>query len=1188
VFLKKITLEGFKSFADRTVFDIGDGVTVIVGPNGCGKSNVVDAVRWVLGEQSAKTLRGGRMQDVIFSGARSRQPSDLAEVTLTFDNTSKLLQIESEEVHVSRRLFRSGESVYRINDRDCRLRDIRELLMDTGVNVNAYSIIAQGRVDMLLQATPIERRQVFEEAAGISKVRARRTEAQRKLERTRQNLISVDSVLDEMERRLRSVKLQAGKARNFREYDSRLRELRSSYALTEYHLLRQEHDRTQAELTELAEKLATLRKSLSEQDAGAAELDRQTQQQAEQVHEAEGRLSQLQIEQSTYRERIAQGTRRRDELAQRVEQNQVAAHEIASRLDELHLARLDCVAQRTELSAATDMQDAALSVTESQRTTLQGDVGAARDGLEQEKSAAFEAVRRVSLLNNQQAHLTQQLERLGRELAEQAERLDALKARHAEIVSQRDAAGAEAAQAAGAVEAARQSLAEISQQKSAIEQRCRELGERVAGLKEQRTAWQSQLDLLEKLDQQLEGVDQGTRAILDWAAEQADGNVIGLVADVMQIDDPRLIQLQPLLDTFEQHILVRHSSAFVESLKAFGQLPGPLRVLALDRLVVSAAPVLPSIMGEAIRASRWVGCDDIYRPLAEYLLGRTYVVESRETALLAAAQAGPGLTFVTLDGLLVSADGQMLIASDVATDGLMSRKAEIRQLRERLYDCEAELQQAQRAWSQAGDSLADIELQQQQAVDALATAQKHESEKRTVLLRLEDEVDRSEKGIAAGSAQIQTLTARRGELEAEQVRVVEEQSVADESRQRSETRVAEYTEELRAFEQSLSELNDRLTEMRVVLSETRERVRSLDAGIANFDRDIQRTTEQLSSARQEANAAEQAILALVEELEAAQSRSDALGADLDQAEAKVIQEKQQLEALREQFEQFSSTARELHEQIDAHESQRHRGEVRLRESAVRQENLVARIGEELSLDIQALYADYVPDEEQDWEAVREEIETLRGKIARLGNVNLDALEELEALQPRFDEKQAQRDDVSDAIGRLEQLIEELDQESQTRFADTFEQVRDHFRELFRKLFGGGKADITLEDPDSPLECGIEIIARPPGKQPQSLSLLSGGEKTLTTVALILAVFKSKPSPFTILDEVDAALDEANVGRFNAVLQEFLEQSQFVVITHNKRTMQSADVLYGVTMQESGVSQRVSVRFDERVDTPHVA
>jgi chromosome segregation protein len=309
VFLKKITLEGFKSFADRTVFDIGDGVTVIVGPNGCGKSNVVDAVRWVLGEQSAKTLRGGRMQDVIFSGARSRQPSDLAEVTLTFDNTSKLLQIESEEVHVSRRLFRSGESVYRINDRDCRLRDIRELLMDTGVNVNAYSIIAQGRVDMLLQATPIERRQVFEEAAGISKVRARRTEAQRKLERTRQNLISVDSVLDEMERRLRSVKLQAGKARNFREYDSRLRELRSSYALTEYHLLRQEHDRTQAELTELAEKLATLRKSLSEQDAGAAELDRQTQQQAEQVHEAEGRLSQLQIEQSTYRERIAQGTR---------------------------------------------------------------------------------------------------------------------------------------------------------------------------------------------------------------------------------------------------------------------------------------------------------------------------------------------------------------------------------------------------------------------------------------------------------------------------------------------------------------------------------------------------------------------------------------------------------------------------------------------------------------------------------------------------------------------------------------------------------------------------------------------------------------------------------------------------------------------------------------------------------------
>jgi len=1189
VYLKRIVLHGFKSFADRTEFDFGPGLTMIVGPNGCGKSNILDALRWVLGEQSARSLRGHRMQDVIFAGSRSRKPAHAASVELTFDNHTRFLTADEPEVVVGRVLYRSGESDYRLNGQSCRLKDIRHLFLDTGVGVDAYSVIEQGRVDMLLQANPLERREIFEEAAGISRYKVQRAEAQRKLERTQSNLLRLNDVIDELEKRLRSVKLAASKARRWQEYDARLRERRASFALAEYHELECARRGTQTQIAGVHEQLQSLRTALAARDAEAAEHQLALQQLDEQIQAAETRLASLQTEQAALGERMAQGERRLADLAAARDRRRGQATDIAQRMAELEQRIAEEATTAQTLADAAERSAGRVDELRAASTDAATRRDAARAALDRAKTAAFDAVRQAALLHNERNNLTAQRERLTAQAERLAARQAELQTEWAALAQQRDQVFEQTtALDRQAAELASQ-LRETDTLLDALETERQNVERELVAAKERRSATRSRLDLLEDLERRREGIGLGTQAVLAWREDATrSGSVVGLVADLLRIDDPRVWALEPVLATFENHVVVGDTYAFLSELARREELPGPVRLFALDRLPSELPRVsYDTAPGFVARACEWVQCRPEHRRLAEHLLGRAIVVDVFERALALATNAPDGYVFVTLDGRSVAVSGRLSVGAAQTTPGLISRKAEIRQLANQCDEIETQLERATRRRHELDERLSDTRLRRNELLNHIAGVQKEHAEARTVLTRYEGELARAQREAAILDSELAGVRRGLTEIEQRAAALLAEALAAGEIQQSHETQIETLQHELADLEAAVSRWTRDLTEALVEAGRTAEKHAASAEALNRLRAGRAALEQERMAAEQEADVAAQQIEELQAEIAAAHEQRAACARHAEELHGEVLQRRESRHTLRLRVEEAGAGARAVQEEIRQREAALHECEMGERETAVRQENLAARTHDDLGLDLRERYATY-DHAEQDWDAVRAEIEELREKIARLGNVNLDALTELTELEPRYENLAAQRTDMLTSITRLQTLIGELDRESCTRFLAAFGQIREHFQELFRKLFGGGKADILLEDPEQPLECGIEIMAKPPGKEPQSISLLSGGEKTLTAVALVMAVFKSKPSPFAFLDEVDAALDEANTERFNMLVAEFLVHSQFVVITHSKRTMQCADVLYGVTMEEPGVSQRVSVRFEERVRTPSVA
>ena len=1189
VYLRRITLHGFKSFADRTEFDFTSGMTGIVGPNGCGKSNVLDAFRWVLGEQSARTLRGSKMLDIVFSGSRSRKPANFAEVQLHFDNRTGFLASDAQDVSVARILYRSGDSEYRINGKACRLKDVRDLFLDTGVGVDAYSVIEQGRVDAMLRANPMQRRELFEEAAGVSRYKVRRAEAQRKLERAQGNLLRLNDVVEELEKRLRSVKLAAGKARNFQEYDTRLRELRSTHSLAEYHQLATARRRLQHRAGALNDVLRAKRVGLARRDADAAELEHERQDLDERIQAAEQALLGVQSEASAIDERIVNAERRIAELQQSCERQTEQSSETRRQTVEFRQRAAQARAAVAELCAAEREHAERLERLRTERNAVTETGEAARAELERERRAAFEAARHATVLRNEHSNLLQQSQRLEAQQRTLSQRQAQLEQRRSETEQQSavlDARLAELDQAAAEFGGESQSLEQVIE---TSERQRGALRHAISENKEKRSALLSRLAVLDDLEARLEGVEQGAREVLAWrAAGDEHPSVVGLVADLLRLADEHLALLRTVLPQFENAVVVREQAVFLAELFRRGEPAGRVDVIALDRIggAFEAGRFLDA-PGVTARACDWVDCAPEHRGLAESLLGRVYVVDSLERALALADGASAGFLFVAPDGCVVGPGGRLAIGRPGRDTGLISRKSEIRRLRAELDEIETQLERRTREHAELDRQISDQRLQRESLLQQIAALQRRHADARTERARLEDElerVQREHKLLASDAAELeQTLTQVRQRA----AQVLLEQEVSDESVTGHEQRVATLEASMRdafaavariAHEVSSAEVEqgraiERRTARESAAVELEQRVAQLQREIDRYDKDISESRERIDTA--------------AAELRASRQLSGELARLCRQREATALELREARRSQRRRLESCSALVRRLHAEIEAVEAAAHESEVGLREVAVRQENLIVRVRDDLAFELEQLYENY-QHVDQDWDAIRLEIDELKRKIDRLGNVNLDALTELEELAPRYDNLVAQRGDLTDSIARLERLIEQLDEESRTRFLACFEEVRENFQVLFRKLFGGGKADVLLEDAERPLECGIEIIARPPGKEPQTLTLLSGGEKTMAAVALLFAVYQRKPSPFAFLDEVDAALDESNIDRFNTVLSEFLTQSQFIVITHSKRTMQCADTLYGVTMEEPGVSKRVSVRFDDRVDTPNVA
>jgi chromosome segregation protein len=1177
--LQKLEGPGFKSVADKPEFVFDDGVTCIVGPNGCGKSNVVDAVKWILGEQSAKSLRGHEMSDVIFNGSAGRHSLGFAEASLTFNNESRRLPIDAAEVSVSRRLYRSGESEYMINRKLCRLKDIRDVFMDTGVGLNAYSLIEQGKVDILLQSNPQQRRAVFEEAAGISKYKAKKKEAARKLERTEQNLVRLTDIIDEVERRLRSVKFQAGKARNWQAYSQRLKELRITHALNEYHKLSVESrglsDRLDGERDRQAERqgrLSGLEAQRSGLETSLIELDDSLRAVDNELMDVRNRIAAAEDQVTFNRTRIEEWQRTQERDRKRIADLQQRIAEAEGKLASESGAASQVEAQLSGLREQLGEADRSLEAGRQQARQAAADLDAEKGRVMDLVKETSQVRNEISSLDLRQENVTASRDRLSRRLDEVTEQLQRL-------ADQLGVIDAELGEADFAIERDRQRLEVKKETATELNGQAEATAGELSAAKEARSGLLSRRELLEDLERRGEGVEEGVRRVLELSREGRLEGVRGIVAELIRVDHRYATIIEAALGDAEQYVVIDRRQAVIDSLESFEDaLESRAGFLPLDTLRRPAqGPGAASFAGVVARAVDLVESAEEVRPAVEALLGSTVVVEHLSSALELSGTSLAGMRFVTLSGETLEADGSLRLGRLTAKAGLISRKSELRSLQSQIEDVQQRIAHLEDRSREIVRRIHELDDEQQELRSVIYDA----STKRVDLVAQKRRVKEMGDGLRGEQpvvlSEMEQLDRQLSEMAGRRVEAAARLESLEQEASSRRDRVESLTASVSAAENERAQLQERQTQRRIEVAKVEEQYRGLSdrlshlrSSLADASRQREEAQQELALCARRSLEAERTILgqeSLIARLFVAKEEAARRSRDLDARRR----------AGRQQAGGLQDEVRGLQEELHEIDQRLHEIDVQSHECQLKMQSLCDRIRDDFGMELRAHYESYSP-EQVDWAAIEEEIQQLRGKIDRLGAVNLEAIAEQDELEKRAAFLQSQRADLEEARRKLDALIERINNESIARFNATFAQVRENFQTLFRKLFGGGKADIVLLEPEDVLESGIEIVARPPGKEPCSISLLSGGEKALTAVALLMAVFRSKPSPFCILDEVDAPLDEANNERFNSVIQEFVKDSLFIVITHSKRTMAVGDVLYGVTMQEPGVSKKISVRF----------
>jgi chromosome segregation protein len=1193
--LRKLILSGFKSFADRTEFDFDEGVSCVVGPNGCGKSNIVDAVKWVFGEQSAKSLRGSEMADVIFNGSATRRAGGMAEVTLVFDNDGSVLAPTAATrkagepkgangaVSVTRRLYRSGQSDYLINKAPCRLRDIREMFMDTGMGRHAYSLIEQGRVEAFLQASQDERRAVFDEAAGISKYKARKKEALRKLERVEQNLLRITDILSEVEKRLRSIKYQAGKARSYQTYSERLKELRSLFFLAQYHELRQRRSQLERDVDARSDALAAIHARIGQLEASRSSTEVEAVDLERAQRDCQGQIAAVGGQILTCEQRAEMLDARVKELGEQIVAAARRAEELEAKIERMEQEATGRRAEHAGIDAEASDLAARHEAAGSEHAEAEQELARLQEQLEEATAATIDLLRQSAQCNNEISAAAVRQENLRAQKDRLAARAGEIDALLADLSAEKGQVEADLAKAHGSIAAGEGQLAEARTASQRFSEEEQDSQSALAAAREQRSALQSRTDTLREMQQRLEGVTQGVRRVLEARRQGRLGVTSGMLGEFLETDVEHAAVVEAALAGADQ-CLVASRLSDVEA--AAGQLArvlgdsGAVEILCLDRQGDAGdGPEAPSCPHAIARVIDWVRFPRHLAPAMRRMLGRTFVV-ARLCEAIAAAQTAPSCRFVTLAGEVLEADGRVRLGSANRGSGVIARTSELRQLRRRSEELERRISQLQEACRRARDQREQLQKREQEIRLGIY-------ETNTQRVSLEGRLSRLDEQIARLEDEKPVLSSEIGALSEDAAAAAAAEQQARGRLADIEARRAARQQDARGIEERIAsvgarrdELSERMTELKVCLAQAEQKklaLRDALAGLARqrgqMDEDLCAARSQIEQGRGRRSDAEEGIRASREEIDRLYARQQQLNREAEEVEESRRGLQEKLEQVRSRLAEQRSAAEEASGQVNA-------GRVELSEADVRIENLITRAADEMQMQLVELYGSYRHDEDRDWSAVEAEIRELRGKIERLGNVNLDAIAEQDELQQRREFLRSQLDDVTRSKNQLNELIRRINRESRQLFSSTFDEVRRNFHDLFRKLFGGGRADILLLDPDDVLESGIEIVARPPGKELRSLSLLSGGEKTMTALALLFSIFRARPSPFCLLDEVDAALDEPNTIRFSKLLQEFVDASQFIIITHAKRTMSMANVLYGVTMQEPGVSKRMSVRFAE--------
>ena len=1183
--LKRLDITGFKSFMDRTVFSFDTGITAVVGPNGCGKSNVVDAIRWVMGEQSAKNLRGRGMEDVIFNGSETHAPLSMSEVTLTLTVEQQDILPETlaglPEVSVTRRLFRSGESEYQINKTTCRLLDITELFLGTGVGTKAYSIIEQGRVGQIVSARPEDRRSFIEEAAGITKYKARRRAAERKMEHTQQNLLRVNDIVVELEKRLDSLERQARKAEKYKRLRGEMRDIElhhSSHRFLE--LFSQRSMMTgqlEARTAEETEKLSKVQAMDADITTRREKLEVETQALETAAAEFYALESQVQLD----AQNLSHWKEDLDATKARVSAAEVELAEVLERKAVAEKEKAEAEAELSHLGVASREDEVALDVLEEElrRTVeLMGQVTTRLDG---ERRELVDILTRVA---NHESNLANLESRRG----ELDQRMERLTAERAVLLTEQTQLEDARKEVLARVEQSRQMAMEISQrsgEEQATLSRSREAFTEnevmVLAVRDELSDKRSRLQSLEEIQRNYEGFDRGVRAVMSKAGEDLrQAGIFGLVSDIVAAPAEYEKAIEAALGDQLQHIIVEtpeRGLEYVEYLKSLGEGRSTFVPVANE-----AIELLPALEGPEVRAmalSQVQAKDELLKPLVDRLLNGVVVVHDLESAKLLAARA-PRYTFVTMDAEVIRPGG--IVTGGVmegATVGALQKKREIselvgevKRLEERYQELITRHYELQKQVGQLEGVLKGLEKNQHQEELTLQSHEKDLSQAASSLVKLRERIA----GLDAELSQLEaSKNAMTHELESSRGEVAHGQT----DRQSREERVQLLQSELETLTLKSETVRAEATTLKVKVASSSERGSSARQRADSLFTQVNELTER---AGRLATTKEEGAARLVE----LEQRLAETGSGRDDRESKLGDTRKDLDARKEahgaevaKVREDENVLRELRAEVEELTHGLSELNLKAREFTLEMDHLANTVQERHGVAIHDAIHQYHLHPQLGEEAV-ERLKELRAQVEKMGEVNVTAIEEHQEIATRFEFLSKQKKDLEASLAQLTEAIKTIDETSRQRFKETFDIVNDKFQQVFPRLFGGGRASLLMTNEPGSSEPGIEILAQPPGKKLQSVNLFSGGEKALTAVALIFGIFLIKPTPFCLLDEVDAPLDEGNVGRYNDMVKEMSKTSQFILITHNKRTMEIGDTLYGVTMEEPGVSKLVAVNLKE--------
>jgi chromosome segregation protein len=1236
--LKALKLHGFKSFADNTTLSFQPGVTAIVGPNGCGKSNIADAIRWVLGEQSAKALRGGKMQDVIFEGADTRKPAQFSEVALLLTDCEKQLGSEFHEIEIMRRVARDGAGEYYFNGQPCRLKDIHKLFMDTGVGRTSYSIMAQGQIDQILSSKPEERRVVFEEAAGITKYKSQRREAMNKLALTEQNLARVSDVINEVGRQIGSLRRQAAKAMRYKRLSFRLRQLALAHG----------HHQWQGLSTTLADLDGRVSGLRGDAEARRTTLDEKTraldEQKAERtaltqrVQDAQQAVFDLRSQKEQAENQSGLAEVKRTGLAERLESGKEDLAELEMQLREL-ASQVDTGAQDKQMQLSLlGSSDAVFQDRNRELAVIEGELTKAEQQLSQERFHLLQLESTVARLRTDSSGLEvdartsqNKYDQLSQDLAQLRSAVEGAASALAEASQKVQEARIEQSRVNNEAQAAQAALQEATQKFREAQRRLQEIDRGLA----QKTA---RLKLLQQLQEKWEGFGEGAKALLSGRLSAVIGEQkFTPVTQGLEVRPEYAKALEALLGASVEAIAV---SDLGTAQKILGQLEadqiGSVCLQVPGLAGAANGGELPAGLKPAVEA---VANLEASHPAAA-MLSACYLTDDLN-GFLNFWQANPGFSFLmvaTPKGDLVDRrglvsgghhkkpansivqrevdlreTGKAVVAEQAAHD---EQRALIDQLNATLAEAEATLEQKRKDVLAASQQAATLHSEEKNAQRSLDDARNRLQRMENELANLKREHDEAMSRLAKAQAQ---LAGAHAAVEAQkQVIATIETSINDKRADRDQKR-------------------ESLAQARLELAERRQKVEVLDRGLTEMERRRVQLADLHDQRQIEIETWSEQIAALEQEGAGQRSRAEEIAVTLGVAQENVEKIRAALSAIEQQINGVEAGLSSIRTEAEAAMTELSRHEVKAAETKARLQFLTEEITHEFQADIPTLdwrrllwHADDEPegikdldlDEEDEgaapvaqpaegeavaeakpkrrkkkenkgepteenlaavtanWEEIKTEVDALRQRIGAMGAVNLVAIEEYSELKQRYEFLKTQSDDLTNAKAALLKAIDDINQTSLEQFKVTFEQIRKNFAYTFNILFGGGRAEIDLVTAEDPLESGIEIVAQPPGTKLKGITLLSGGQKTLTAVALLFALYMVKPSPFCLLDELDAPLDESNIHRFTNLLKQFVKESQFIIITHNKSTVAAADALYGVTMQERGVSKTVSMRFNK--------